>query len=185
MALELTVTYWHSPIETEFGIFQPPSYALADIGSCLDGKRNCLISYCQERGECPTMFLYVQKSAVVHRGIQGYPDHWQIAFQSGIQAIPPAYIQIPVKERRATTGKTPYPDGSKPADIPEPDTSSSDDDDQMGDIQHEPASKSDNLSCFMEDSGNYISAHPNGVFLYGDHLKQWAQNWAFRGRKGI
>ena len=105
LALVLTVAACHSPIETEFGMFQPPSYAMSDIGSFLEGENNFLTRYFQERGVFPTVLLYFPKISGESRESQGVHDHRNVAFQADIKANHSASINVPQQERKEATRK--------------------------------------------------------------------------------
>ena len=97
------------------------------------------------------------------RETQGFPEHWQVAFRPDKKAISSASIHVPAQEGRAAARHKTHPDGSKPSDIQEPDRASIDDDDRPEGTRDEPATKSDALSRFMEDPGNYFCAHTNEI----------------------
>ena len=132
IAVELSVTAWNTGVSTEYGCLKPPTFALADIGSCLDGRPNCLIDFCQNRGECPSVLIYVPKISVAHREYQFYRQHWQYAFSSDIKVISSEAVDLPKRPVRQVTTRRKTNQGEQVGVEPsDPSTSSSDEDEAI------------------------------------------------------
>ena len=103
IAMEQSATSWRRGVSAEFGCFKPPSFALADIGSCLDGTPSCLIDFCQNRWGFPSVSLYAPKISAAHRAFQPYRQHWQYAFSSDIKALSSETAELPRRNAMPTT----------------------------------------------------------------------------------
>ena len=155
IAVELSVTDWHAGVASEYGRLKPPSFALADIGSCLDGRPNCLIDFCQNRGVCPSVLIFAPKVSMVHREYQSYRQQWQYAFSSDIKVISSESVDLPKKNARPPTTRRKTNQGGKIEVKPsDPDTSSSEDDESFDGSVGNTGRKSNVESKFMDDSGD-------------------------------
>ena len=148
--MELGVTEWGDEVKTEFGVFRPPAYALADIGRCMDGKDNCLIDYCVRRGDSPTLLLYTPKTSVLHREARENCYQRQYSFSLGLKVLSTESVDVPKRQRQVAAKKK--TSARIPEGLPEAPTSSEDDNASV--IVEEIAPDHDSASEFMEDSGD-------------------------------
>ena len=151
--VELSVTSWRSVVPAEFGCFKPPSFALADIVSCLGGRRNWLIDFCQNRGESHTGILYAPKISSVRREFQSYRQHRQYAFSSDIKVLSSETVDLPRRNHRGTTRRRTNQGGEIAVEPSDPDSSRSEDDEILEGDVGDTGRKSNAESKSMDDSG--------------------------------